>query len=437
MRNSGEIKDKQVTYNSIFGTKESDILVGTAGNDWIDGWFGNDVIYGGAGNDHLDGRYEDEILYGGPGADTFLIWSDLAVSTTAPSLGRGAGVTTIMDFEIGLDKISIPFHTSDYSISSLNEDSYIYQNNDLMAIVIGTANTLIKNSQDTEIQGYETTFGSSQNDIQISSPKNEIFDGLGEVSGDKVMYSGSFSDYSFSRSTSSLQINDNRIKDLNNYNGSDILRNIEYIGFSDQTIEESKVDVIKSYSGKFSDYKFYKNYKENGSGVIYQIKTDSGYDDITGYPLIRFTGEDTNSKFRDIGAIVDIKMTFDQVTGLNTDSGKMFRLYNAAFKRFPDFDGLKYWIEKYSSGENDDHSVAQSFLISDEFSERYGSNVSNAKYVETLYVNVLGRNYDQSGYNYWLGNLDNGLETRYELLLGFAESAENKTLFTEMTQLFA
>ena len=40
---------------------------------------------------------------------------------------------------------------------------------------------------------------------------------------------------------------------------------------------------------------------------------------------------------------------------------------------------------------------------------------------------------DQEGYNYWLGNLNNGTETRYELLLGVSESAENKTLFTDMT----
>ena len=60
---------------------------------------------------------------------------------------------------------------------------------------------------------------------------------------------------------------------------------------------------------------------------------------------------------------------------------------------------------------------------------------SNTKYVETLYVNVLGRSYDQSGFNYWLGQLNSGAETRYELLLGFAESAENKALFTEMTGL--
>ena len=57
-------------------------------------------------------------------------------------------------------------------------------------------------------------------------------------------------------------------------------------------------------------------------------------------------------------------------------------------------------------------------------------------YVATLYTNVLGRDYDQSGYNYWLGNLNNGLETRDDLLLGVAESAENKTLFSEMTGFF-
>ena len=83
--------------------------------------------------------------------------------------------------------------------------------------------------------------------------------------------------------------------------------------------------------------------------------------------------------------------------------------------------------------KDDERAVASSFIASSEFKERYGDNVSNPKYVETLYTNVLGRDYDQSGYNYWLGNLNNGLETRYELLLGFAESTENKALFSEMT----
>ena len=38
-----------------------------------------------------------------------------------------------------------------------------------------------------------------------------------------------------------------------------------------------------------------------------------------------------------------------------------------------------------------------------------------------------------SGFAFWLDQFNSGNETRYELLLSFAESAENKELFTEMT----
>ena len=56
--------------------------------------------------------------------------------------------------------------------------------------------------------------------------------------------------------------------------------------------------------------------------------------------------------------------------------------------------------------------------------------------MNTPCFNVLGRDYDQAGYEYWLSNLNNGVETRYELLLGFSESAENKALFSEITGLY-
>ena len=111
------------------------------------------------------------------------------------------------------------------------------------------------------------------------------------------------------------------------------------------------------------------------------------------------------------------------------------QIYNASFKRLPDPDGLRYWIGNFSSGKDDERAVASSFLASAEFKERYGEDVSNESYVNTLYINVLGRDYDQAGYNYWLGNLNNGVETKYELLLGFSESVENKGLFSEMTGL--
>ena len=95
----------------------------------------------------------------------------------------------------------------------------------------------------------------------------------------------------------------------------------------------------------------------------------------------------------------------------------MFRLYNASFKRLPDPDGLRYWITNFSSGKDDERAVASSFLASDEFKQRYGENVSDTIYVNNLYQNVLGRLPDSSGLNYWLGQLNSGAETRYEVPL--------------------
>ena len=177
----------------------------------------------------------------------------------------------------------------------------------------------------------------------------------------------------------------------------------------------------KTYSGKSNAYNFYNLGKDR-----YVIKSGENYDEITGVSTLDFTDKDL-----DLGK--DIKGTFDQVTGLDTDSGKMFRLYNAAFARFPDADGLKYWIGNFSSGIDDERAVSSSFLASAEFKELYGENITNETYVKNLYLNVLNRELDQGGYDYWVGNLNNGIEQRHEVLLGFSESAENKALFTDMT----
>ena len=230
---------------------------------------------------------------------------------------------------------------------------------------------------------------------------------------------------SYTKTTTTIQITDIRVTSPD---GVDTVQNIEYVQFTDQLVASDKVNIVKTFTGNFRDYKFYN--KGDGN---YEIKSSAGtIDEITGIPKLTFDDKTGNES---VSAIADIKGVFDQVTGKETPSGEMFRLYNAAFARFPDASGLEYWIDKFSSGVDDARAVASSFLVSDEFSERYGANVTNAKYVETLYVNVLGRDYDQEGYNYWLGNLNAGTETRYELLLGFAESAENKTLFTDMTGL--
>ncbi len=265
------------------------------------------------------------------------------------------------------------------------------------------------------------------NNIQGNAGNDTIDGGNGY---DIATYSGNFSNYTFSITNKIVTVTDNR---SSTNDGIDTLSNIEKLTFNDKSalFTNNKIKAIDSlgfqaekvYQGKSEAYKFY-----NLGSDKYGVGTTNGIDELTGASLLKF--DDKN-----LHLVNDIKATFDQVTGLNNSTGEMFRLYNAAFARFPDSSGLRYWINQYSSGKDDARAVASSFLVSDEFSERYGANVTNAKYVETLYVNVLGRDYDQDGYNYWLGNLNSGKETRYELLLGFAESAENKALFTEMTGL--
>ena len=51
---------------------------------------------------------------------------------------------------------------------------------------------------------------------------------------------------------------------------------------------------------------------------------------------------------------------------------------------------------------------------------RYEEDVSIQSYVNTPYLNVLGKDYDQASCKYWESDLNNGFKTNYELLLGFS-----------------
>ena len=107
-------------------------------------------------------------------------------------------------------------------------------------------------------------------------------------------------------------------------NYSSLIINSDIINKITRTISST----THSYLGTSSSYKFFNLGEDR-----FAIKTDSGYDEITGVNNIQFTDKTLNLES-------DIEATFDQVTGLNTDSGEMFRLYNAAYARFPEADGL-------------------------------------------------------------------------------------------------
>ncbi|MFZ6723049.1 DUF4214 domain-containing protein [Undibacterium sp. Ji49W] len=99
-------------------------------------------------------------------------------------------------------------------------------------------------------------------------------------------------------------------------------------------------------------------------------------------------------------------------------------MYQAAFNRTPDKAGLGYWIGQLDKGAESLSHAAAGFVNSAEFKQMYGTNISDNMFLTALYNNVLHRNPDQAGFNYWNGRVAAGM-TRPDILASFSESTEN------------
>ena len=70
--------------------------------------------------------------------------------------------------------------------------------------------------------------------------------------------------------------------------------------------------------------------------------------------------------------------------------------------------------------------VSAGFVDSAEFKSVYGQNPTDSEVVTRFYQNVLHRAPEQAGYDYWMNQLQSGLQTRTQVLTGFSESPENQ-----------
>ena len=99
------------------------------------------------------------------------------------------------------------------------------------------------------------------------------------------------------------------------------------------------------------------------------------------------------------------------------------RLYVAYFHHAPDHNGARYWNTAYAQGRLSLVEIADAFAESTEFANRY-RQVDNRRFVRLVYENVLGRQPDQRGWDYWTALLDSAQLTRGELMVSFSESTE-------------
>ncbi len=113
-------------------------------------------------------------------------------------------------------------------------------------------------------------------------------------------------------------------------------------------------------------------------------------------------------------------------TACEEHSDSVARLYTAGLGRVADQGGFEFWLDEYTSGRWTLPRMAAFFESSDEFKANYGA-LSDLDFVKQVYRNVLQREGDAGGIEFWTGQIGAGT-SRGTILLRFSESPENITI---------
>lgn len=104
------------------------------------------------------------------------------------------------------------------------------------------------------------------------------------------------------------------------------------------------------------------------------------------------------------------------------------RLYEAGLDRDGNIDtpGLNFWIDGRENGLSE-RDLAFAFIGSNEFADSFGApeSLSDRAFVEVMYLNVLDRDGEVGGVNFWTAVLEGPDFDRADVLLAFAGSPEN------------
>jgi hypothetical protein len=112
--------------------------------------------------------------------------------------------------------------------------------------------------------------------------------------------------------------------------------------------------------------------------------------------------------------------------GMQTSAAQVYRLYDAAFNRTSDEAGLGFWV--HAAGEGLPlNAIAQNFMLSAEFQSLYPSTDSERDNIRKFYANVLDRQADDAGVDYWMSAREHGASMS-DVLVAISESAEHQAL---------
>lgn len=114
------------------------------------------------------------------------------------------------------------------------------------------------------------------------------------------------------------------------------------------------------------------------------------------------------------------------VFGAETKAAFVESIYRGLLGRESEASGAGYWLTQLKNGMSDVEMIS-GVLASEEFNARGIDD--DHEFIATLYSDLLGREYDQGGMEYWSNLLSNGAQ-REEVALGFFASEEHQLNLT-------
>ncbi len=103
---------------------------------------------------------------------------------------------------------------------------------------------------------------------------------------------------------------------------------------------------------------------------------------------------------------------------------ELIKLYQATFDRAADADGLSFWANELDKGASL-LDVARSLFVSQEGRDLYPSSLATGELVDRVYDNLLDREPEVEGKQFWVEQLDTGSVSRATFVQAVIDGAED------------
>ena len=110
----------------------------------------------------------------------------------------------------------------------------------------------------------------------------------------------------------------------------------------------------------------------------------------------------------------------------STQFTELAEMYVAYFNRAADAFGLLFWADKYAEGLSLEE-IAEFFFDQPETRALYPNSNDVAAFTTAVYQNVLGRDPDQAGFDFWTDLLSSGAASQGKFVLDVIRGAKAKT----------